>query len=531
MKTEHWFLGLDSSTQGLKATVIDASLRIRYEKAVNFDADLPEFETKGGAHRANDGLTVTAPPLMWVAALDLLFTRMREDAFAFGNVVAASGSGQQHGSVWLKASAQAALRSLNSEQSLRDQLADIFAVAASPVWMDFSTTAQCRAREEALGGAQALADLTGSRAFERFTGNQIAKIAAQQPEAYARTGRIALVSSFMASLLIGDYAPIDTSDGSGMNLMNIRSRDWDPAAMDCTAAGLQARLGPLVPGHARVGSVHTCFVERFGFMPGCAVIAWSGDNPNSLAGLRLQRTGDVAVSMGTSDTVFGYLTDARPSATEGHIFANPVDPGAYMAMIVFQNGSLMRELIRDEAADGSWQQFSAALTSTPAGNDGCIGFYMREAEITPPVAAAGVHRFNRQGARVERFEPAADVRAVVEGRFLDVRLHGSHVGLQPARILATGGASANREMIQVMADVLQAPVYVAETADSAALGAAYRALHGWHCDRRGAYVPYADVLADAPAFSLAAAPSAGVSRVYDAMLPRYAELESRVAAG
>ena len=42
----------------------------------------------------------------------------------------------------------------------------------SPVWMDSSTTAECRKLEEAVGGAQRLADITGSRAYERFTGNQ-----------------------------------------------------------------------------------------------------------------------------------------------------------------------------------------------------------------------------------------------------------------------------------------------------------------------------------------------------------------------
>ena len=71
--------------------------------------------------------------------------------------------------------------------------------------------------EKAVGGPLALAHLTGSRAYERFTGNQIAKIAGAPATkaAYAATERISLISSMMASLLLGDYAPIDFSDGCG----------------------------------------------------------------------------------------------------------------------------------------------------------------------------------------------------------------------------------------------------------------------------------------------------------------------------
>ncbi|KAL0150640.1 hypothetical protein M9458_054057, partial [Cirrhinus mrigala] len=53
---------------------------------------------------------------------------------------------------------------------------ECFAVQDSPVWMDSSTADQCQFLEAAVGGAQRLADITGSRAYERFTGNQIAKI-------------------------------------------------------------------------------------------------------------------------------------------------------------------------------------------------------------------------------------------------------------------------------------------------------------------------------------------------------------------
>ena len=527
--SESLYLGLDSSTQSLKAVAIDSRLEVVAEFVVNFDADLPEFKTAGGVHRSADGLTVTSPPLLWVAALDLLLSRMKAASFPFERVAAISGSGQQHGSVYFRRGTRPVLAGLKPDAPLRDQLKAVFAVSASPIWMDSSTTKQCRALEAALGGPQAVADLTGSRAYERFTGNQIAKVAQTDPAGYQATERIALVSSFVASLLIGDYAPIDVSDGSGMNLLDIRRKAWAVEALAATAPALDTRLGAPAPSHATIGRIHAHFVGRYGFAAGCQVVAFSGDNPCSLAGLRLQEPGDVAISLGTSDTMFGALRDPRPSASEGHIFASPVDPDGYMAMIVYKNGSLTREAIRDAAAGGAWSRFEALLAKGAPGNAGNIGFYYKEPEITPPVLKTGTHRFGPDGRSCAAFTPEVEVRAVVEGQFLSMRLHSGKVGLKPVQILATGGASTNRSILQVMSDVFGAPVFTANKPNSAALGAAYRALHGWTSANRKRFVPYAEVMKAAPPFMRTASPDPKANAVYTAMLPAYERLEKSVS--
>lgn len=521
------FMGLDFSTQGLKATFIDAAGQVLAEPAVAFDADLPEFKTQGGVHRHADGLTVTAPPLMWVAALDLLLARMQKENLPLARVAAISGSGQQHGSVYLRRGTRTRLGTLDSRLTLQAQLRDAFAFDAAPVWMDSSTSRQCRERDDALGGAQAVAKLTGSRSYERFTGNQIAKIYRQHPDAYAATDRIALVSSFTASLLIGTYAPIEPGDGAGMNLMNIRTRRWAPAALRCTAPGLAKRLGVIAPSHKVVGRLSRYFVERYGFAPRTAVIAFSGDNPNSLAALGLAHSGDIAISLGTSDTVFGALATPKPSAAEGHIFGNPIDPRGYMALICYKNGSLTREAVRNEFARGSWQAFEAALARTPAGNGGRIGFYFKEPEITPTVLKPGIYRFG-PNERPARFTPEQNVRAVVEGQCLSMRLHANNIGLVPQKIIATGGASVNTSLLQVMADVFGTKVHVSSRPNSASLGAAYRALHGWHCARQRRFMPFEKVVQAADSFTPAANPDRAKHRLYTTMLKRYAQLEKQV---
>ena len=56
-------------------------------------------------------------------------------------------------------------------------------------------------------------------------------------------------------------------------------------------------------------------------------------------------------------------------------------------------------------------------------------------------------------------------------------LHTRWMGTQPEVIHATGGASANRDVLQVMADVFGATILELPGRNSAALGAALRAYH------------------------------------------------------
>ncbi|XP_064612198.1 xylulose kinase-like isoform X2 [Liolophura sinensis] len=522
-KADGTFLGFDFSTQQIKVIAIDNKLETIHESAVKLD-DLKEFNTSGGCHVHDDNLTVTAPTIMWVKALDILLDNMKTSGFDFSRVAALSGSGQQHGSVFWKTGALEILSNVQPNKQLHEQLKDCFSVADSPIWMDSSTSKQCRELEQILGGPQKVADITGSRAYERFTRNQIAKIYQTKPEAYNKTERISLVSSFAASLFIGGYAPIDDSDGSGMNMLDIHSRTWSEPCLQATAPGLSEKMGPVVPSHKVVGSVSSYFVQSFGFSPDCQVVAFTGDNPGSLAGMRLKQ-GDIAISLGTSDTVFLWLTDPKP-ALEGHILANPVDTSAFMALLCFKNGSLMREKIRDRCAGGSWETFSQHLDSTPMGNNGNLGLYFDVQEILPQ--AVGTFRFNSKGEQVSSFSDDEEVRAVIEGQFLSKRVYAAKLGysLGPeSRVLATGGASSNKAILQVMADVFNSPVYIQDVANSACLGGAYRAKHGL---MGGSSVPFSEVVKDAPDFTLGATPNPEADQIYLKLCEEYKKAENIV---
>ena len=91
--------------------------------------------------------------------------------------------------------------------------------------------------QAAVGGAQKLSQITGSRAYERFTGNQICKLRMQRAESYSNTERVSLVSSFAASLLTGTVVGIDWADAGGMNLMDIKTKQWDEHLLEVRKMG------------------------------------------------------------------------------------------------------------------------------------------------------------------------------------------------------------------------------------------------------------------------------------------------------
>jgi len=178
----------------------------------------------------------------------------------------------------------------------------------------------------------------------------------------------------------------------------------------------------------------------------------------------------MAVSLGTSDVSFGLMEAPRVDASgTGHVFGAPT--GAFMGLTVFKNGSLARERVRN-AFGLSWADFSRALSSTPAGNQARIFLPWYEPEITPSVQNPGVHRYGLD----ERDGPG-HVRGVIEAQMMAIARHSRWMGVDVDTIYATGGAAANVQILQVMADVFDAQVYQLEIGNSAALGAALRAHH------------------------------------------------------
>ncbi|NRA38154.1 MAG: carbohydrate kinase, partial [Planctomycetes bacterium] len=446
------YLGLDSSTQSLSAVIIDLQTQsIVVEEQVHYSSELVHYNvTDGVLINEQQPQVVHAPPLMWVEALECLLGKLKNNGVALTDVVAIAGSGQQHGSVYLNNSFIPCLQQLDPAQPLQHQLTEIFTRSTSPIWMDSSTAQECQQFAAAVGGDEALCTLTGSVAIERFTGPQIKKFADSESLAFNSTRHICLVSSFMASILSGDYIGIDHGDATGMNLLDIKNKKWDTRLLACCGEGTAEKLGVAIDPSMQQGKIASYFVQRFGFSADCKIIPWSGDNPCSLIGLGLVEEGMTAISLGTSDTCFGYMEKLPQQMSQwAHTFIAPT--GAYMSLMCFKNGSLAREAVRKKYA-ATWEEWSAAIESTPPGNNGAFMLPWFDLEIVPKIIQAGVRLFGCEETL------ASEARAVVEAQMMAMAYHAAEAGLKPNAIRATGGASTNPVILQIMADVFQVPV-------------------------------------------------------------------------
>lgn len=353
---------------------------------------------------------------------------------------------------------------------------------------------------------------------QRFTGLQIMRLRRTKPDVYAKTSRISLVSSWLASIFIGDIAPFDVSDVCGMNLWDIPNQRYSQELLELAAGDtkegaseLRSKLGEVrMDGGGSIGVVSSYFVHKYGFSPDCQVASFTGDNPATILALPL-RPLDAIVSLGTSTTFLMNTPAYKPDGSY-HFFNHPTTAGHYMFMLCYKNGGLAREKVRDQlpppqAGGTGWESFNDAVLKTPpldiANNDdrAKLGLYFDLRETVPNIRA-GTFRFTCNAAdgsdlqkESQPWPKETDPRIIVESQALSMRLRSQNLvhppdaegklPAQPRRLYLVGGGSMNPAIARVIGDVLGGVdgVYKLDVGGNAcALGGAYKAL--WAMERK-----------------------------------------------
>jgi len=389
-------MGIDSSTQSTSAVVLNrktfetiADVKIKYRD----DPRLAKYGLSDGAPILPPRETGEAdqPATLFLDALEALFSDI--GPAVLGRVAAINLSAQQHGQVLVGAEGVKAIAALREKgcgaggkASLAALIGPGLAYDRAPIWMSTNTTVEAEEIRASLGGREAVTARSGSDSPLRFSGAVLRRVAKRFPEVYARTTRAHLISSFLPGVLAGNPdAPIDWGNGSGTSLMDWSGRKWDKdliaavsAGLPGGAEGLSSRLPKLVHPLTIIGRAAAYFVERYGLSPDCAIVAGSGDNPQS----KVLANGAL-LSLGTS---FVFMVEG----SKPHVMANAMYDGLGRPFLfgVRQNGALALEsvAIAHGLRPDDFPPTEKALASVAPGSTAVRAVHL-DPEILPPAPA------------------------------------------------------------------------------------------------------------------------------------------------
>jgi xylulokinase len=322
-----------------------------------------------------------------------------------------------------------------------------------------------RAGEE----AARLVSLIGEETLRRSTGNVLdgsipaAKLLwfrEHEAENYARTACILGSSKDFVILKLCGRAAADITAASTMGLMDIHVKRWDDAILK--ALDLAPELLPeLFAAGEEAGRVNPCGAEETGFKTGTPVYAGSGDAGASTLASGIIRPGEYNIYLGTSGWIAAISRGIVSAPGVFNLAAVP--PELYINVVPFLNAGGVHAWVSGlwSAGDGAYGHADALLEKSGPGSGGLLFLPYLAGErfpvMDPRVRGAYIGISRETG-------PAQMTRACLEGVAFSIRqgLETMAPGEAPRKISLIGGGAKTLLWRQILADVLQSPVIVAE---------------------------------------------------------------------
>jgi len=410
-------MGIDSSTQATKVEVRDA-----------------ETGARVGTGRAPHAMT--SPPCSeqfpedWWDAL----VAARRIAERDHRADAVSVAAQQHGMVVVDANGSV--------------------IRPAKLWNDTESAPDAGwLRSQLEGGAAAWAAACGSVPLAAFTITKLSWLHRSEPEAFGRIARVGLPHDWLAWRLTGEWTT-DRGDASGTGYWSPAENRWRTDLLD------------IVDGD-------TDWAAALPTVQDAVAALGTGDNMAAALGLGL-RPGDVAISIGTSGTVFA-VSDAPTSDPSGAVAGFADASGRFLPLVCTLNATRVTNAVA-RLLGVDLRHLDALAAEGPPGAGGVTVLPYFDGERTPDRPdATGIISGLRADVSREQLARAA-FEGVVCGLLdgLDA-LRATGVAVDRGRLFLIGGGAQSPVYHQVVADLAQRAVTVPDETELVALGAAVQA--------------------------------------------------------
>ncbi len=338
----------------------------------------------------------------------------------------------------------------------------------------------------------ALGDERGAELYQRtghwpspvMTGPRLLWVNQYRPELLAQAWAVMSISDWIGFMLCG--APAHEASQAGETLLfDLRTRTWADDLILSFGLPLEV-LPPVVTAGTQIGVLTAAAAAHLDLLPGIPVAAGGADTQSGLLGMGLLTPGGLGIIAGSTTPIM--LITAQPCIDPNtHTWTGlHCVPGQY---VVESNAGAMGtslEWISSVLFDGSPNPVAALCAGASQAQPGAGGVtstfgaqIFNASAMAIPIDALTVSAVSLPPGRAGRNQIA---RAVLEGMAYATRANIEQavgvVGEKPSELWICGGMSRSELLTQILAEVMDLPVYASREPHATGLGAAVCAAVG-----------------------------------------------------
>jgi xylulokinase len=345
-------------------------------------------------------------------------------------------------------------------------------IRPAKLWNDTTSTPQSEELIAKLGKSTWLKKC-GSIPLAAFTITKLAWLRQNEPENFAHIAKVMNPHDYINFKLTGNPTT-DRSDASGTGYFDLSVNSWDQSLLklvDEEKDWINCLPRVLMPDES-AGLVSEQVVAELGFTQETLVGSGSNDNQASALAYGVVNPGDFMISIGTSGTAF-TPSQIQVGDPQGLISCMAHTVSGYLPLICTLNGTKVTDLFAKLFGLSVSDLGELALTGKNSSKRPILRPWI-DGERTPsrPDSRAVL-------ANLDNTLDRADLaRAAFEGVVFGIYFGMEKLiaaGLEPKRLIVTGGGSKSKAYLQFISNLVGKPVFTADFDDAAASGAAVQA--------------------------------------------------------
>jgi sugar (pentulose or hexulose) kinase len=439
-------LAIDLGTQSIRAAIVSKNGEILAVSQIQQQVDSPF-----------PGWAQQKPEIWWDLTKKVIRNVMQKSTIDVRSIKGISSCGQMHGPVGI------------------DEAGNI-TTEWTQIWMDKRCEVICDIIKKAYNETE-LAHITGNPITTGWPGVKVRWIKDNQPEIYEKTKWFLVPKDFINFKLTGVVAT-DPSEASGTYLYDHNTEDYNRQMAEILDIDLN-KFAPIFNSYDTIGKIKVENSNELGIPVDTPVIAGGGDFIVSLLGIGLVGEGTAVDITGTS-TLFVVHKNKPIIHPSVQNLKHVID--GWIPFTILDTGGLSMKWCKDFLSsigneEISYEEMIKMASQIPIGSEGLMFYpYMLGERRQENVLARGCFyglTLNHKAAHL--------AHAVMEGVALAVGKDVENfreLGVKLNQVVCLGGATRNRLLYQIKADVMQIPQILTDEPEASLRGCGLLAAYG-----------------------------------------------------